>query len=126
MKGVVWLAWAAWRAVSVVSLLVIQQFWLAALTIEDTHLPGTVHARELHTATVNKVQNDAVGQLLDLNIRDVWGSEVTHVVTLSTLSSAAALCRESTQEEETLGIQTHVASLPEEIVRELHIDISHV
>lgn len=72
------------------------------LTVEDLDLSCAVHAGKLHAASLNQVKNNAVRQLLDLNIGDVGGSELAQVVALGALGGAAALAREGAQDEEAL------------------------
>ena len=97
------MAWASCRAVLFVSILN-SMCASGKLTAENAYLPGTVHACELYTATVNEIQNHTVGQLLNLNIRDVWCSEVAQVISLGTLGSTTALRWECAQNEEALGV----------------------
>jgi hypothetical protein len=94
-------------------------------SVKDADLPGTVHACKLYTAAVDKVQYHAVRELLNLDIGNVWCSEVAQVVAFGALSSATALRWECTQDKKALRVQAHIASFPEQVIRKLHINISH-
>lgn len=96
------------------------------LTVEDLDLSSAVHAGKLHAASLNQVKNNAVRQLLDFDIGDIGGSELAQVVALGALGSAATLAGEGAQDEKALRVKAHIASLPEQVVRELNIDVAHI
>jgi len=107
--------------------------------VQNIDLPGAILAGDLKPRTIDKVEADAVWQLLDLHLRGVWHAEVTEVITFDGTSLplprsiSGGGCRRRSRDtlhraqyEETLRVKAHGAPLPQEVVRELHIDIAHV
>lgn len=105
--------------------------------LKDIPLPGPVLARDLKAATVHKIQNYAVRQLLDLHLRRVWSLEVAHVISLDSarlVISVLALDRQrygrrpldSAEDQKPLAVKANGTPLPQEVVRELDVNVAHV
>ena len=104
-KDVAYLRWASCRARKhmLVAITLLGQGDI--LTVQDTRLTRPVLASNLKTAAIDEVENNAVGQLLNLDIRYVRLAELAHVVALGALGGTAALSRESAEDEVALGVK---------------------
>lgn len=85
---------------------------LTMLTMQDVQLSGPIFTRELNARAFDEIQHYAVGKFLYLHIGSVWRSELAQMVALGALRRSAVQRSQSTQNQESLRIETYVASLP--------------
>lgn len=96
------------------------------LTLQNSRLPWPVLAGNLHCSALDKIQTHAVGQLLNLNIRDIWLTELAHVEPPDTTWRAGKAALHHGKYKEALRVEGHVASLPEEGIGELDVHVAHL
>lgn len=111
---------------NLVSLHLLQCHNLSALTVQYIELPSAVLACQLQARALDEIKNNAVGQLLHLNFWCVWWLELAQVISLGALRGAAALCWQCAKHTESLRVEAQIASLPEQAIGELYVDISKV
>lgn len=100
-------------------------------------MSGSILAGNLQPTAVHKVEDDAVRKLLDLHLRGIGRLEVAHVVALDSARLKMFVLAlngkrhsgcplNGTQDQKSLAVEANGPTLPQEIVRELYVDVAHV
>lgn len=122
------LEWASWRTTELVS----NVLWAMIRGIPTTQnigLASPILARELKSTALHEVKDHTVRQLLHLHVWGIRPTEVAEMVSLRPLhcaSPGSLLLSRNAKENVACGIQAEVASLPEEVIRELDVHVAHV